>query len=259
MQNLLELHNLNVQYNDADALTGVSFALAKGEILGIVGQSGSGKTTLINAILNILPANAKLCAESMQYKDTDLLHLSQTGWRKLYGNEIGVIFQNPEAALNPLVRIRTQFKETIRANSSVSHIQAAQIANNMLAKMQLPNPDEVLNSYPFQLSGGMLQRVMIAMALSLSPSLIIADEPTSALDAFTQKTIIKEFSRLKDMHEIGMLFITHDIRVASYIADRLLVMHDGQIIEQGQTQQLIANPQHPYTKELLANIISFDQ
>lgn len=257
MQNLLELHNLNVQYNDADALTGVSFALAKGEILGIVGQSGSGKTTLINAILNILPANAKLCAEGMHYKDTDLRHLSQTGWRKLYGNEIGVIFQNPEAALNPLVRIRTQFKETIRANSSVSHMQAEEVAKKMLENMQLPDPVEVLNSYPFQLSGGMLQRVMIAMALSLSPSLIIADEPTSALDAFTQKTIIKEFSRLKAMHEIGMLFITHDIRVASHIADRLLVMHQGQIVEQGRVEHLISNPQHAYTKELLGNIISF--
>ena len=256
MPDLLDLHNLNVQYQEAEALRGVSLTLRRGEILGIVGESGSGKTTLINAILNILPSSASLTADRMQYKNTDLLQLSQTGWREHYGSEIGVIFQNPEAALNPLVRIRTQFVECICANSSAGRRDAIKTARATLEKMQLTDPDTVLNAYPFQLSGGMLQRVMIAMALCLKPSLIIADEPTSALDAFTQKAIINEFINLKKQHEIGMLFITHDIRVASHIADRLLVMYQGRIVEHGQVDSLLANPQHDYTKKLLGNIIT---
>lgn len=246
MQNLLELHNLTVRYGQVDALTGVSFSLRRGEIVVIVGESGSGKSTLINAILNILPVDARVCADRMLYAGIDLQQLDQSGWRELYGNEIGVIFQNPLTALNPLLRIRTQFIETIRANSTKDRQDALAIAESMLRKMQLANPQEVLDSYPFQLSGGMLQRVLIAMALSLAPSLIIADEPTSALDAFTKKAIIQEFLHLKDRHGIGVLFITHDLRIASHIADRILVMSNGSIVEQGPKDEVLGVGTHSF-------------
>lgn len=257
VQNLLELHDLKVRYQQADALRGVSLSLAAGEIVGIVGESGSGKTTLINAMLNVLPPNASMTAQKMLFKGRDLQQFSVDDWRKIYGREIGVIFQNPEAVLNPLLNIRTQFIETVRANSSATRAQAIDTAVKMLQKMQLDAPQQVLNSYPFQLSGGMLQRVMIAMTLSLEPALIIADEPTSALDAFTQKTIIKQFVQLRDAGKTGVLFITHDIRLASHIADIIVVMHGGCIVEQGKKDMLLGNPQHEYTRQLLENIITF--
>jgi len=256
---LLEVADLSIGYGDkTPTVRDVGFSINRGEVLVVIGESGTGKSTLANALLGILPHNAVVSSGSIRYKDTELLscgtkeHTSL--YTKLYGKEISAIFQNPGSYLNPIKKIKDQCIETIRSSRDVDKKEALCITTEMMEKTNLVNIDKILSSYPFELSGGMLQRVMIAMTFALEPALIIADEPTSALDVFSQKQVLDELIRLKSIQKSSMMIITHSFGVASYMADFIAVMDQGHIIEYGAKEEVLGSPKHPHTKELLSNI-----
>lgn len=255
-KNLLKVDNLSVSYDGkTEVLKDINLSLEEGSVLAIIGESGSGKTTLARALLDTLPLNAKVTSGTIVYKDLELLGLSKKEYLKLYGKEISAIFQNPSSYLNPIIKIEKQFVEMLCSNLKIDEQKAIEVAIKMLKKVNLNNTKKVLNSYAFELSGGMLQRVMIAMVFSLNPSLIIADEPTSALDVFTQKQVLDELIKLKNDKNISMIIITHSFSVASYVADFITVVFKGSIVEYGRKDEILKHPKHPHTKELLSSAI----
>ena len=254
MKPILQIDSLGIRYdNKRDILSGVSFSLESSEVLAIIGESGSGKTTLARAILNTLPYSAVVTSGTIKYKNLDIL--KQKEYSSLYGKEISAIFQDPSSYLNPVIKIKKQFVETVCSNHDVDKLEAYNIAISMLEKTNLIDTEKILNSYPFELSGGMLQRVMIAMIFALEPSLIIADEPTSALDVVSQKLVLDELLALRDRLGSSVIIITHSFSVASYIADSIAILYKGSVVEFGSKEEVLSNPKHPYTKELLSNII----
>lgn len=236
----------------AEAVHKVSFNLAKGKVLGIVGESGSGKSVTSFSIMRLHDAkNANITGE-IDFDQHNLLELSDNEIRTFRGNKIAMIFQEPMTSLNPVFTCGFQVQEAIMLHQQVDKQEAKRQTIALFNEVQLPRPENIFESYPHQLSGGQKQRVMIAMALSCNPELLIADEPTTALDVTVQKTILELLLRLKDERNMGLIFISHDLAVISEIADQLLVMYKGDIVEQGPAKQLFENPQHPYTKGLLA-------
>lgn len=253
---LLDVKNLAVTYakSSAPTIQGVSFELDAGEILAIVGESGSGKTTVIRAILNLLPGGGKVSAGTIIFDGKNLAELDNSGWRKLRGGAISMIFQDSGAMLNPVHTIGKQFVEYIQVHSDLDKAAAYAMALEKLTLMNLPNPENILSSYTFELSGGMRQRVGIAMAITFQPKLLLADEPTSALDVTTQAQIVGELMFITRGSGAAMIIVTHNLGVASYLSDKLIVMSQGRIVEAGETQAVVENPQHAYTKSLLAAV-----
>ena len=236
----------------SEAVHKISFSLAKGKVLGIVGESGSGKSVTSFSIMRLHDSkNANITGE-IDFDNISLLNLSDNEIRNYRGNKMAMIFQEPMTSLNPVFTCGFQVQEAIILHQKVSKEIAKEQTIALFKEVQLPRPENIFESYPHQLSGGQKQRVMIAMALSCNPELLIADEPTTALDVTVQKTILELLLRLKNERNMGLIFITHDLAVISEIADELLVMYKGDIVEQGAAKELFQNPQHPYTKGLLA-------
>ena len=260
---LLEVRDLKVSFRTEDgivrAVDGVSFNVSEGETLGIVGESGSGKSvTMMSVMRLIIDPNAQFEGEVI-YKGRDLMSLSQPELRGIRGSEIAMIFQDPMTSLNPVYRVGWQIGEQIRAHERMSKQAARARAIELLAAVGIPHPDERVDDFPHQFSGGMRQRVMIAMALSCSPSLLIADEPTTALDVTIQAQILKLIKQLKDEFGSAVVLITHDMGVVADVADRVAVMYAGRIIEQGTKDNVFYDAQHPYTWGLLGSIARIDR
>lgn len=255
MKNLLTVNDLTINYDGGEpALRGVDMSIARKEILGIVGESGSGKTTLIRSLINLLPANTAVTSSTMRFNDIDLTALSKEDWRRLRGSEIAMIFQNPGAYLNPTIKIGRQFVESIRNKQSISKQEARQKAITTLGKMHLDDPQRIMRAYPFQLSGGMQQRVAIAMTIVMEPLLILADEPTSALDVKTQVQIVRELVALRENFDTSIIMVTHNICCSAHTADRLMVMRHGEVVECDRTTTILKNPRQAYTRQLLGAI-----
>lgn len=253
---LLEISDLAINYkgNDRPTVQDINFSLEEGEILSIVGESGSGKTTIIRAILGSLPSSGRVSKGNIVFEGNDLLGYTNKDWLKLRGKNISMIFQDSGNMLNPIQTIGKQFIEYICIHSNMSKVAAQTKVVEMLARMNLPNPENILKSYPFELSGGMRQRVGIAMAITFHPQLLLADEPTSALDVTTQVQIVQELLSITRKAKMAMIVVTHNIGVASYISDKIMVMSQGKIVEYGKTQAILQNPKHAYTKTLLASV-----
>ena len=253
---LLDVKNLAVSYgkNPKPTIEGVSFNLDDGEILAIVGESGSGKTTVIRAILNVLPGGGHVSNGALTFDGKNLLALDADGWRSLRGKNISMIFQDSGNMMNPVHTIGKQFVEYIQVHSDLDRRAAWDMAVEKLELMNLPNPENILNSYTFELSGGMRQRVGIAMAITFQPKLLLADEPTSALDVTTQAQIVGELMFITRGSGAAMIIVTHNIGVASYLADNLMVMSGGRVVEYGKTADVINHPRAEYTKNLLASV-----
>ena len=251
---LLDVKNLDISYGSKLTVSGVNIQLDKGEILSIVGESGSGKTTVIRAIMGCLPGRGHVSGGSITFDGHNMLKNTREDWRKISGSEMSMIFQDSGNMINPIRRIGEQFTDYILAHApQKSKAEAAKMAKDMLNKVRLPNPQNIMNSYPFELSGGMRQRVGIAMAMMFSPKLLLADEPTSALDVTTQAQIIRQIVDVRNEYNAAVILVTHNIGVASYVSNKLMVMKNGHVVESGG-REIIENPQHAYTKELLAAV-----
>jgi peptide/nickel transport system ATP-binding protein len=257
---LLDVRNLTTEFSSEGKITtavnNISFTLGKGETLGIVGESGSGKSVTSLSIMRLIASPpGKISAGEIIYKngnEADLLSLKEKEIRKYRGKEIAMIFQEPMTSLNPVMRCGKQVAEAIKLHLKFSSKKAKEKTLQLFEEVQLPRPENIFNSYPHELSGGQKQRVMIAMAMSCDPKILIADEPTTALDVTVQKTILELMNKLQQKHQMSIVFITHDLGVIAEIADRILVMYKGNIVESGTVKEIFSNPQHPYTKGLLA-------
>ena len=250
---IINLKNLSVSYGDINILKDIDLSLKKGEILGIVGESGSGKSTLIKSIMGILDENASIDGE-INFEGKDLASLSLKDYRKIKGKEISMIFQNPTEYFNPTRKISKQFIETIRSHNDISKQEIQKKSINTFKFLGLQDGKKIWNSYPFELSGGMNQRVAIALSIMLEPKILLADEPTSALDVTVQAQVVKELLKLRQKLNTSIILVTHNIGVASYMSDNIGVMYGGRIIEYGESEELINNPKHPYTKMLINSV-----
>ena len=259
---LLEFKNLVTEFHtegtSVKAVNDVSFTLNKGETIGIVGESGSGKSVTSLSAMRLIPnppgiiSGGEIIFHQKDGTTTDLLKISEEQMRKFRGNEIAMIFQEPMTSLNPVFTCGNQVMEAIILHQKLNNKAAKSLTLELFEKVQLPDPERIYSAYPHQISGGQKQRVMIAMAMSCQPSVLIADEPTTALDVTVQKTILQLMQKLQTEQEMGILFITHDLGVIAELADKVVVMYKGKIVEQGSVWDIFNNPQHPYTKGLLA-------
>ena len=254
MHELLRIDHLTAGYGGNAVIHDICLALQPGEVLGIVGESGSGKSTLLKAVAQIRGLSTEIHAGTVTLNGQDISALSERARRSLRGEEIAMVFQYAGASLNPSRTIGTQLKETMRAHADFSDPEIRQRAAEVFRGMGFPNTDRILTAYPFELSGGMAQRAAIALAVILRPQLLLADEPTSALDATIQLQVLDELRALKERTGTAILLITHNIGVVRHIADRVAVMCKGKIVEQGSVTEVLENPQHPYTRELLAAV-----
>lgn len=253
---LLELNDLSVRYADASdaVLKEINLSLHAAEIVCVIGESGSGKSTLFQSVLQ-LSDRVKITEGSILFRGEDLRNLTKRQWHKIRGNGIGVVFQEPGASLDPTRKIFRQFYDAMRAHDRSMRKADARIkAENLLKSMEFSDPDRILDSCPVQLSGGMNQRVAIALAMALNPAILLADEPTSALDVTVQAQVVKELMELRKKYGTAILLITHNMGVAAKMADQIAVMRSGQIVECGTKEEVLSHPKHPYTKELLAAV-----
>jgi len=249
---MLEIKDLAVQYgNQAPTIEHFNLSMKKGEIISVVGESGSGKTTVIRAVLGALSGAGRVTSGDILYHGESLLKNSKSDWRKIRGSKMSMIFQDCGGTLNPIRKIGSQYVEYIRTHQSMTKKEAWDKAVSMLTKMRLPDAENIMNSYPYQLSGGMRQRVGIAMAMTFNPELLLADEPTSALDVTTQAQIVRQMMELRDDFGTGIIIVTHNIGVAAYMADQLIVMHHGKVVDHGSREEVLNNPTSDYTKKLL--------
>ena len=255
---LLSVKNLSTEFpvkkGIVRAVEDVSFDVDQGEILAIVGESGSGKSVTSLSIMGLLAEPGHVAGGSLEFEGKDLATLSEKQYRELRGNDMAMIFQEPMTSLNPVYRVGNQIVEAIRTHEKVSKAEAKDRAVDLLRKVGIPSPEKRINDYPHQMSGGMRQRVMIAMALACNPKLLIADEPTTALDVTIQAQILDLLRRLRDDTGMAVLLITHDLGVVSETADRVVVMYCGQVVEEAEVRTLFDHPMHPYTLGLLKSI-----
>ncbi|MFP3387446.1 ABC transporter ATP-binding protein [Brevibacillus sp. SIMBA_040] len=260
---LLQVQNLRTTFHidagQVQAVRGITFHVNKGESIGIVGESGSGKSVSMLSLLKLLPGNARLEADSIQFDETELVHADQKAMRKMLGKDIGMIFQDPMTSLNPLFTIGEQITEPLRIHQKLSKEEARKKAIEILRMVEIPSPESRLKQYPHEFSGGMRQRVMIAIALSCSPKLLIADEPTTALDVTIQAQILDLMRDLKNKLNVSIVMITHDLGVIANMCNRIVVMYGGTIVEQGTTREIFYEPKHPYTWGLLRSIPQFSE
>lgn len=250
---LLSVQNLHVGYT-CDIVRDVSFDLKAGEILAIVGESGSGKSTLLKSLIGRYPGAGVVSKGRILYRNKDIVKMNKKDLSKIRGVDISMIFQSPGSTLNPVRTIGSQFIETICFHTSLTFKEAYDQATGIMEKLSLRDPDRVMKGYAFQLSGGMKQRVSIAMALAMRPNILLADEPTSALDATVQKAVVKELMKLHDELGTAIVIVTHNITLSSYMADRIAVMYAGEMVEIGEKSLVINNPRHPYTQALINSI-----
>lgn len=257
---LLEVKNLVTQFKTdrglVKALRGVSFHIEAGETVGLVGESGCGKSVTARSVMRLIPdPPGKIAGGEVFFEDRDLLKLSENEMRSIRGNHISMIFQDPMTSLNPVLRISYQLEEALRLHQpDLSSKDRHGVALDMMKKVKIPSPEQRLKEYPHQLSGGMRQRVMIAMALACRPSLLLADEPTTALDVTVQAQILNLMDDLKKDINTAILLITHDLGVVAEVCDRILVMYLGEVVESGTVEEIFTNPQHPYTVRLMESI-----
>lgn len=259
MTSILEVNNLQTGFEKAEGtlkvVRGIDFDVEEGEILGIVGESGSGKSVTALSIMRLLhDTPGKILDGEVKYKGTDLLRLTEKEMRKYRGKEISMIFQEPMTSLNPVLKIGRQMKEVILLHTNMSKKEAHMHAVDNLKAVGIPRAEAMMSEYPHQLSGGMRQRVIIAMQISCNPSLLIADEPTTALDVTIQQQILKLLKDIQKKTGMGIIFITHDLGVVAKICDRVHVMYAGEIVEKANTKDLFSHPKHPYTKGLIQSI-----
>ena len=247
----IEVKNLCVAYEGTEMVHDVSFSLGEGEVLSIVGESGSGKTTVIRAMIGCLPSVGKVTGGQILFDGKDMTQASDADWRKVSGGTAAMIFQDSGSTLDPIQTIGQQFVEYIQTHSKISTKEAEEKAKDMFSKVNLEEPEIIMKSYPHQLSGGMKQRVGIAMALTFCPKIILADEPTSALDVITQAQIVKEIMDLRKKFDTSIIMVTHNLGVAAYISDKIIVMQNGKIVDAGNKNEVIENPKSEYTKKLL--------
>lgn len=251
---LLEIEELSVSFSvggkEVKAVRGISFEIEKGEIVGIVGESGCGKSSTAKAIAGLLPFQAG----AIRFKGRDLTKLSEKEWRSVRGKEIGILFQDPMTFLNPTMKIGIQIAEGYRLHKIVkTRAEAKKRALSLMRTVGIPDPEERFEQYPHTLSGGLRQRVCLAIALALSPSLLLADEPTTSLDVTIQAQILDLLLRLKEELGMTVLLITHDLSLVAQICDRVLVMQNGEIVESASVYDLFENPKHPYTQALVSS------
>ena len=261
MSELLDVRGLTVELPTAlgwvRPVNEVSLRIGKGEAVGLVGESGSGKTMLSLALMGLLPTGARVSGEALlgsgEGRAKNLTKLDEDEWRGVRGGEIAMVFQEPMTSLNPVMRIGAQIEEAIRAHEpGISHSEMQRRLMSAMEHASVPEPEARARQFPHQLSGGLRQRAMIAMALAGRPKLLIADEPTTALDVTVQQQILELLDRLRREMDLGLLFITHDLGVVAKVAERIAVMYAGRIVEQGATADVLSSPKHPYTQGLLA-------
>lgn len=259
---ILRVHNLQTQFTTREgtvkAVNGVSFELKSESVLGLVGESGSGKTVTALSVLRLVQSPGRIVSGEVYFEGRDLMTLSDEEMRHIRGRDISMIFQDPTAALNPVIEIGRQVDETIMSHLNVPKAEARRLALEALHLAGLPSPERIVTQYPFHLSGGMCQRVMIAIAMALKPKVLIADEPTSALDVTTQAEILVEIEALKSRYHSSILLITHDLGVLAKMADEVAVMYAGSVVEQSDVITIFKRPRHPYTVALLATIPRLD-
>ena len=244
---LLEVRNVDISYGKNLTVKKCSLELEKGEIMSIVGESGSGKTTVIRAVMGLLPGAGRVSAGSIAYDDMDLLKLTDKEWRDLRGHDISMIFQDSGAMMNQTRLIGDSYVEYIRTHEDISKEDAWAKGIEMIERMRLPDGDRIMRSYPFQLSGGQRQRVGIAYR----PKLLLADEPTSALDVTTQAQIVRQFMELRDEYGTSIIIVTHNLGVAAYMGDKIVVMKHGEVVDRGEREYILHQSTNPYTNLLL--------
>jgi oligopeptide/dipeptide ABC transporter ATP-binding protein len=258
MSSLLEVDGLETEFATRNgvvhALNGVSFSVEKGEIVGIVGESGCGKSTAVRSIIRLVQPPGRVSAGMALLDGVDLLAMSTEQLRRVRGCDIGFVAQNPFGALNPVFRIEKQFLNVVRAHRKASKQEVRELATSLLRSTGIPDPERVLQGYAHELSGGMAQRVVIAIALCLNPKLLIADEPTTALDLTVQRQLLDMIRDLVREAHRSMLLVTHDLSVVGSYCDRVVVMYAGKVVEHGSTEQVLTSPSHPYTEALLAAV-----
>lgn len=253
---MLEIRDLHVKFpgRDREAVAGVSLSIRAGEILGLVGESGSGKTVTAMSVAGLLPRKQCDYSGEILLDGKELLHADRAELRNIQGREIGVVFQEPQSALDPLMKIGPQVEEVLRVHTSLSREERRRQAVEAMAAVELPEAEAVYEKYPHQLSGGMLQRAMIAAAVIAKPKLLLLDEPTTALDVTIQAQILELLKRLNRESGVSMLFISHDLNVVRKLCGRVAVMQRGLLVEEGEAQEVFRHPRHPYTQRLIAAI-----
>lgn len=259
MEPLLEFNNITISYSGSNVVKDVNFSLHTGDILGIVGESGSGKSTIIKGIIGFLGASGRIEEGNIRYKGADIVGMAENEKRKLLGPEIGMVFQDSKSALCPVRTVGAQIYEAIRAHEKVSKKEIRIRAWEIMQKVGLEDSDRVLNSYPFELSGGMNQRVGICIAMMQKPALLLADEPTSALDVTVQKQVVEELKLLRTEYHTAMVIVTHNIGVVRTLADQVMVLKNGEVMEYGITEQVLNAPKHPYTRELMDSVLRLNR
>ena len=254
MEDLLRVSSLAVSYNGKRVLSDLTFSLKPGEVLGIVGESGSGKSTILRAILGILGSGGAVNGGEIFFSGSSLLETDEKQMREIRGAQIGMIFQDAGASLCPVRRVGSQMWEAMAAHEEITKAQAREQALELLENLGFSEAERIWDSYPFELSGGMSQRVGAAMAMLLRPPLLLADEPTSALDVDARDQVLEELRRMRDRYHTAMLLVSHDFSVVSALADRVLVLREGRMVEYGSRRQMLSSPREAYTKQMLAAV-----
>ncbi len=251
---MLKIENITISYKNNPVVKDFSMAMEPGRIVSLVGESGSGKTSVIRAVLGLLPAGGEVTQGDILLDGESLLSYSQDKWNKMRGTKISMIFQDSGAMMNPIRRIGSVFTEYIMTHERISKNDAWEKAVKMLERMRLPSPENVMRSYPFQLSGGMRQRVGIAMGMTYRPEILLADEPTSALDVTTQAQIVRQIMELREEYGTGIIMVTHNLGVAAYMSDYIIIMRKGRVVDQGEREYILHSSDNEYTKALLAAV-----
>lgn len=258
MEKILDVKNLQISFRtgngNVQAVRDISFELNRGETIAVVGESGSGKSVTARAIMGILAPNAMVESGEIIYEDRDLLKISEEEFCKLRGSHISMVFQDPLSSLNPIVKIGKQITETMILNGKMSKREAKERAIGLMREVGIPEAERRYNQYPFELSGGMRQRIVIAIALAGDPDILICDEPTTALDVTIQSQILELINGLKEKRKLSVIFITHDLGVVANMADKIAVMYAGKIVEYGSVDEIFYDPRHPYTWALLSSM-----
>ena len=259
MSNILEYRNVDIHYGKKQVIENVSLSMKPGEILGIVGESGSGKSTLIRAAMGLLGEGGTVTQGQILYQGTnttiDMTQIHGEEMRRLRGAEIAMIFQNAGASLCPIRTIEEQLYEAVLEHESISKGEIRDRALELFEQLRFTNGEQILQSYPFELSGGMNQRVGIVLAMVLRPRLLLADEPTSALDVTVQLQVLREMKKLRDMYGTSIVLVTHNIGVVNYLTDHVAVMHQGKLVEYGTKEDVLNHPQDAYTKKLIGSVL----